>query len=400
MHVTLGARELPVLHECDVAVAGGSLGGVAAALAQAQAGRRVALIESRTYLGREITATLRPWLPADGERPPLIASLIEAAGGAPVDGEVPLRMDAVKVRLEDELLGAGVRLLYTSRPVAVCRRGLVIANKSGRQLIACRAVVDATATALVCRLAGVEFAAGAGEETYARTVEFEGVGPIEGRDLAVPAGLGLVGDSVRVHRGYRGEGHVLLEHRMRLPAPDGDAWSLTRVEAEARRRTQALVTYLYAEEPAFAEPSPGAGSYELHGPGAPRVVGPLPAWLRRVSAEAVREGSAIDVDLDAGIDAPEAGTLALPVAREADVLVVGGGSSGSVASIAAARQGHADGRRRREPRPRRHGHLRRHRPLLVPAPVSATSANSTTASAPCTTACACAARTASCRAAT
>ncbi len=69
MHVTLGARALPVLHECDAAVVGGSLGGVAAALALARAGRRVALIESRTYLGREITATLRPWLPADGDCP-------------------------------------------------------------------------------------------------------------------------------------------------------------------------------------------------------------------------------------------------------------------------------------------------------------------------------------------
>ncbi len=342
MYVTLDARTLPVLHECDVAVVDGSLGGVAAALALARAGRRVILVESRTYLGREITATLRPWLPADGERPPLIESLIEAAGGAAVDGEVPLRMDAVKVRLEDELLGAGVRLLYTSRPVAVCRGGLVIANKSGRQVIACGAVVDATATALVCRLAGVEFTAGGGQQVYARTVEFEGVGPIEGRELPVPPELGLVGNSVLVHRGYRGEGHELLEHRMLLPVSE-DAWALTRTEAEARRRTQALVSYLYAEVPAFAQPSPGASSYELHGPRAPHLAGTLPPWLRTVSAEdpveAVLAGTAIDTDPDAGLDLPETGPLSLPVARAADVLVVGGGSSGSVASVAAARQG-------------------------------------------------------------
>ena len=42
---------------------------------------------------------------------------------------------------------------------------------------------------------------------------------------------------------------------------------------------------------------------------------------------------------EGGLDLPEPGSLSVPVARTADVLVVGGGSSGSVAAIAAARQG-------------------------------------------------------------
>jgi dienelactone hydrolase len=45
---------LPVLREADVIVAGGSLAAVAAALEFARAGKSVVLIESRTYLGREV----------------------------------------------------------------------------------------------------------------------------------------------------------------------------------------------------------------------------------------------------------------------------------------------------------------------------------------------------------
>ena len=394
MHVTLDARALPVLHDCDVLVVDGSLAGVAAALSLARAGRQVAVVESRTYLGREVTATLRPWVawPAEGGLPPLVAALVEAAGGQAADGEVPLRMDAVKVRLEDELLGAGIRLLYGSRPVGLCvwddgLRGAVIANKSGRQVIACRLVIDATATALVCRLAGAEFRAEHAPQTFARTVEFEGVGRVEGRELHVPPELGLAGDRAVVHRGYRGEGHVLLEHHVLLPAPHGDAWELTRAEAQARRATQALVTYLYANVPAFAQPSPGAASYELHGALAPQIAGALPCWLRWVGGEAcgptdaVRAGMELAEEADRHWDAvtargaaplassasarpvPETraagvsvreqsapqpgcpypkclvGAAPVPVVRTADVLVVGGGSSGMVAALVAARAG-------------------------------------------------------------
>src|SRR5512138_137689 len=69
---------LPVLRSVDVVVAGGSFAGVAAALAFAKARRKVMLVEPRTYLGREATATLRPWL-AKGEPLPAI---VQACTGA------------------------------------------------------------------------------------------------------------------------------------------------------------------------------------------------------------------------------------------------------------------------------------------------------------------------------
>lgn len=123
MRIRFRRPELPVLRTCDVAIIGGSLAGVAAALELAGAGRTVVVVESRTYLGREVTATLRPWLmvgrsPADG----LMTALIENARAnvrAAESPENPLHMDRVKRFLEDALLEAGVDLLYASLPVGL-----------------------------------------------------------------------------------------------------------------------------------------------------------------------------------------------------------------------------------------------------------------------------------------
>ncbi|HEV2066037.1 MAG TPA: FAD-dependent oxidoreductase [Thermomicrobiales bacterium] len=62
MRVQYEQTTLPILREADIAIVGGSFAGIAAALRLARAGLAVIVIEPRTYLGREMTATLRPWL--------------------------------------------------------------------------------------------------------------------------------------------------------------------------------------------------------------------------------------------------------------------------------------------------------------------------------------------------
>ncbi len=61
-------RNLPVVHEVDVVVVGGSSGGVSAAVEAARNGARVFLAAPRTYLGEDICSTYQLWL-EPGELP-------------------------------------------------------------------------------------------------------------------------------------------------------------------------------------------------------------------------------------------------------------------------------------------------------------------------------------------
>ncbi|MCK5803653.1 MAG: FAD-dependent oxidoreductase [Lentisphaeria bacterium] len=56
------AREIPVAHDVDVVVVGGTSAGVCAAVAAAQAGAKVFLAAPRPYLGEDLCATYRLWL--------------------------------------------------------------------------------------------------------------------------------------------------------------------------------------------------------------------------------------------------------------------------------------------------------------------------------------------------
>ena len=78
--VTESAREIPVAAEVDVAVVGGSAGGVAAALAAREAGASVFLAGGFPYLGEDMAGTLELGL-APGEKPvePLVKELWAAS---------------------------------------------------------------------------------------------------------------------------------------------------------------------------------------------------------------------------------------------------------------------------------------------------------------------------------
>lgn len=133
---------LPILLESDVVVVGGSL-------ALAQGGRPMVLIEPRTCLGREITATLRPWLRLDESTvlpslPAPIRAILPAHDNEHIEDadEIPLCPDTVKRSLEVALLQANVGPLFASLPVGLCqaedgRTDLVIGNKSVRQILHC-----------------------------------------------------------------------------------------------------------------------------------------------------------------------------------------------------------------------------------------------------------------------
>ena len=291
--VRLHRARLPILREADVVVIGGSVAGVAAALQFARAGRKVVLVEHRTYLGREVSATLKPWvdlgkLAVSGKTPEVIAACLKTQATVEAEGEIPLWMDAFKVTLEDLLLAAGVELVYAALPTeAIVKggeiRGVVIGNKSGRQAILGQLVLDATATAVVARIAGAEFAPEtAADLHFMRVIEMEGVGPLEESTVEVPAEVGIAGNKLSIHSGYRGNGHVLIECPMELKTGKLDLEGMMQREIEARHRTMRVAAYLVQNVAKFKDAKLGICGYELDGRQTTQMAGPIPAWGREV----------------------------------------------------------------------------------------------------------------------
>lgn len=287
--VQLRRSRLPVLRKADVVLIGGSVAAVAAGLQFARAGRKVVLVEHRNYLGWEVSATLKPWvdlgkLAAGGQTPELIAACLKKQAAAEAAGEIPLWMDAFKVTLEDLLLEAGVEFIYASLPTEAivtsgAIRGVVIGNKSGRQAVLGRLVLDATSTAVVARVAGAEFA----PETVAdfrfiRMMEMEGVLPLETAALEVPAELGIDGNKLAVHNGYRGSGHVLIECPMVLTMGKLDLEGMMQREIEARHRSMRVAVHLIQNDPKFKDAKLAICAYELDGLQTTRLAGPAPGW--------------------------------------------------------------------------------------------------------------------------
>lgn len=279
------ARSLPVLRSGDVTVAGGSIAGVAAALTLARAGRRVVLVESRTYLGSDMTATLRPWLATSTDRGPFWGEMLRRLEIVDAGNEIALPMGALKLALEDLLLEAEVPLLYASTAVGMEPGVLVIGNKSGRQVIEAPHIVDATDTALVSRLAGGRFER-RGAARYRRSLEFDGVRGVVERQFQVPPWLSIVDSKVETHAGYRGPAHVLVEFALDLPFDDGPDGYMAR-EVAGRHVGMALAAHLIANEQPFHDAVLGSASLELFGPQAPPLLEeqdpvpglwPLAAW--------------------------------------------------------------------------------------------------------------------------
>ena len=289
MKISYDEISLPVLWSGEVVLVGASLAGMTAALAFARAGKKTCLVEARTYPGRDLFAVLRPWLEKPAgvdleDLPELPREAVKASGKRALHGEYPLHPDMVKLRFEDLLLEAGVKLLYASQPVGVLSgeggvRGLVVGNKSGRQVLECRLLVDATETALLARLAGAEFEDSSDDEIhFTSTIEFYRAGKVPGLSLAVPAELGIEGDKIIIHKGYRGGGHVLMECEVKAPARVENPVQATRREYDIREKAMRVAAYLRKNVPAFSEAKLTAISQDANGQRAPKMAHEIPGW--------------------------------------------------------------------------------------------------------------------------
>lgn len=183
------AKEIPVSRDTDVVVIGGGPAGLAAAIASARAGARTTLVEQFGYLGGTATASLMACINAfRNQREPdatqtvrgiaeeIVLSLkeIDGLGKSPYQqksyatesGQLeysyvidPEKFKYVTLRMSVE---AGVNILFhTYFADTIVEdgivRGVIVENKSGRQAIMARAVIDASGDGDVAARAGVPF---------------------------------------------------------------------------------------------------------------------------------------------------------------------------------------------------------------------------------------------------
>ena len=390
-HVVEAPKAIPIVHDVDVVVVGGSSGAVACAGEAARQGAGVFLLAPRPYLGTDICSTLRLWL-EESERP-------QSKLGVACFGTGRLTtLFAVKAAMDRALLEAGVPYLTGCYATDVLRdedgriAGVVMANRSGRQAVRAKVVVDATPRAAVARQAEAKFrpfvpgpqtftrfviggAMRSGDKVSARKRDFTFRSVAKGRNLRLPA----------------------YEYTLEIAIEDSSLESFLHAENRARDMTYADGAEI-ASETLLHVPSdtilgerrldswPGAEKAGL-GPFRPkgiprlyvlgayadlsrRAVGKLMRPLelmamgtrigRAAALEAAglppprhatlpqmdsRGGILADVrEVLGGIRPTKHGTLRagrrrLPVLGRYDVVVVGGGTAGAPAGIAAANSG-------------------------------------------------------------
>ena len=171
--ITEPARQIPVVREVDVVVAGGGPAGIAAATAAARNGAKTLLVERYGYLGGMMTGSWVTWFLGFGDGQKQVVrglpdEFVRRLGemGALVNarnksGDVNSDAEAIKCLSIVMLEEAGVEMLLHSLVAATivennAVKGIVVENKSGRQAILAKVVIDATADGDVAHFAGAE----------------------------------------------------------------------------------------------------------------------------------------------------------------------------------------------------------------------------------------------------
>ena len=381
--VRSSARDIPVSAKVDIAVIGGSEGGIAAAWRAAKAGSSVLIVNGNYFFSDDVSAKARYWLEPDEVPRGEFSKKLFADH---TEGQSAIPPAKYKRKIEDLLLKAGVAFHFNSKPVGVLVdesgrvAGVVTANKAGLQAVVAKIVIDTTPTAAVARMAGGSTTPWSVDEITVSRVCY---------GVTVPGGK-KVGK--------------FCEYSLQAPMTEGSWPERCRAEVLLREKYNRVVGKMaHAHRLQMVEPVsirseshdngtdwPGAELLDLdcfRPLGIPNVyvVGQAAGVSRKIAAKLTRPVHLADLGERIGIDAhrqaagrptpsvvsvkpPAKGVcaedldiaeilsghrrypsadratvrqpeIAVPVWGEYDVIVVGGGTSGLPAAIGAARNG-------------------------------------------------------------
>ncbi len=248
----------------DLVVAGGGLAGYFCAMEAAKQGKHVAVVENRSYLGREITATLRPWLKIchnQGLDPEFRGIFLPEDEKCDIQvdinslpkayrDELPLFCGTVKKRMLQTLLDQGVQVYLMSymagivtRQKAIC--GLVVANKYGFQTIETDLLIDASETGIAYHSVHGEGVNSVLHETQASfSMEYLDVVLPDEKLVDVDPSFGVLRDSVILHAGKARSGQAYVEFSFLEKAFPNDKLSRMRIENKARELALLVGRYM------------------------------------------------------------------------------------------------------------------------------------------------------------
>lgn len=373
----------------DVLICGSTLFACQLAIDAARAGQRTALVMDRVNPFYEGIACLRSWVDvADGAAlPEVIRGVVtNPATSETKGGKIYFNASKAALDIEDRLCEAGVRFYYNAAVAGALGHdgklgGVVFGGKTGLFAIEAQAIVDATADATVARAAGAKFTPVAGPRRYHYVADL--AKPAPARQLRYTA-AGGVAVAVEIHHYYACL-DLVLDSRSSGPfalADDYDRIYAASLECPwdgAEKRFRGADAYLGSGSDRL-EATGGRvagfdnllvfgpqgitgnteGSLVLKNPTAlfaafPRaldqvkaaqrpVAAPRPTyafWNRGVTEDPAPPVGAAHSFRDHGFDEPGTTVAAVrfqppQAAVTADVVVVGGGTSGNAAAYASA----------------------------------------------------------------